>query len=226
MQGLFEWMGKATADQQHVTSWAAREKAVRVFWWAALLHIEFGPPAFSPLLPPPAPAPAPTPSDPSGGRGGGGKWAKKQQQQQQQKRGAAGGRGRGGGRGGGGGRLGGTAGGGAWIAPPHQPSSSSSYRTTKSTVGTTTTLNQAQARRGAALASAISMLQNFQMAVTVPDNVMVQAELFFPFDVIWIVTQDILSRIGGPQRDQKREWFKELLSSSAVTVAATLLNDA
>lgn len=69
------------------------------------------------------------------------------------------------------------------------------------------------------------MLQNFQMAVTVPDTVLVRAELSFPFDIVWIVTQDILARIGGQQGEQKREWFKELLSSSAVTVAATLLND-
>ena len=75
-----------------------------------------------------------------------------------------------------------------------------------------------------AVRKAIATLQNFQMGISVPDGVEVDdMNLTYPFNEVWNAAQTLMVNGMGNAEGYKRDWFKELLASSAVSVSSTLL---
>lgn len=202
MQGLFEWMNRAALDIQHVSESVVREKALRVFWWSAAL-LAWRQQGMDSQQPPEVSLSRGqvAPQQP----GGEGTKRRRREtwtalpQMSTTSRPAP--------------RLGG---GNRRSDLSHSPSSSSA---------TTSTTPQPTPLSPRGTNEAITMLQNFQMGISVPDRVEVDGmhmTLTYPFDEVWKASHALMSNVMDEDDGDKREWFKELLASTAVSVCAAL----
>ena len=219
MQGLFEWMNRAALMIQPVTASIAKEKAVRMFWWSALLMFEqlktensSGPKRKLQWIP----------MDHLSTTNHSAHFKGNKRSKLAASAAAA------------------SAAAASTsttveptvlpsvavpsVAPSVEPAPAPSRVIS---IDAETKMNQKK------MSEVVDTLQRFQMGISVPDQVHVAGmseSLSHPFDKVWNAANLLMdtmlvdegNEIWKSKRCAQRTWFKELLASSAVTVSAAL----